>query len=201
MAAKKTRRQKPRAAPGRFHPLAVVESKAVGAGTRVWAFAHVMKGARVGAGCNLGEGVFVESGVVIGDEVTVKNGVALYAGVTVDDEAFLGPHAVFTNDLRPRSGRWKRPPAKLAPTRIGRGATVGANATVVCGHAVGAYAMIAAGAVVTKDVPPYALVAGVPARRIGFVCACGERLAATLRCACGLRYRRASAGLTPAAAR
>ncbi|HVV49392.1 MAG TPA: acyltransferase [Polyangia bacterium] len=193
-AKKKTKRITPAA---RFHPLAVVESDAVGAGTRIWAHAHVMKGARVGAGCNLGEGVFVESGVVIGDEVTVKNGVALYDGVTVADEAFLGPHAVFTNDLRPRSGRFKRPPAQFAPTRIGRGATVGANATVVCGHEVGAYAMIAAGAVVTRDVPPYALVAGVPARALGFVCACGERLPATLRCACGLAYRRSGAGLAP----
>jgi UDP-2-acetamido-3-amino-2,3-dideoxy-glucuronate N-acetyltransferase len=201
MPAKKRQRQQRRPAAGRFHPLAVVESDAVGAGTRVWAFAHVMKGARIGAGCNLGEGVFVESGVVIGDEVTVKNGVALYDGVTVADEAFLGPHAVFTNDLRPRSGRFKRPPASFAPTRIGRGATVGANATVICGHQVGAYAMIAAGAVVTRDVPAYALVAGVPARRIGFVCACGERLPASLRCACGLGYRRAGPGLTSAGAR
>jgi UDP-2-acetamido-3-amino-2,3-dideoxy-glucuronate N-acetyltransferase len=181
----------------RFHRLAVVESARVGAGTRVWAFAHVMKGARVGARCNLGEGVFVESGVSIGDDVTVKNGVALYDGVTVEDEAFLGPHAVFTNDLRPRSGRFKRPPEKFAPTRIGRGATVGANATVICGHVIGAHAMIAAGAVVTTDVAPHALVAGVPARRIGFVCACGETLPRGLACGCGRRYRRAGAGLAP----
>jgi acetyltransferase-like isoleucine patch superfamily enzyme len=181
----------------RFHRLAVVESASVGEGTRVWAFAHVMKGARVGARCNLGEGVFVEGGVVIGDDVTVKNGVALYDGVTVEDEAFLGPHAVFTNDLRPRSGRFKRPPAKFSPTRIAQGATVGANATIVCGHTVGAYAMVAAGAVVTADVAPHALVAGVPARRIGFVCACGETLPKGLGCACGRRYRRAGAGLVP----
>jgi UDP-2-acetamido-3-amino-2,3-dideoxy-glucuronate N-acetyltransferase len=185
----------------RFHRLAVVESASVGAETRIWAFAHVMKGARVGARCNLGEGVFVESGVVIGDDVTVKNGVALYDGVTVEDEAFLGPHAVFTNDLRPRSGRFKRPPAKFAPTHIGRGATVGANATVICGNTVGAYAMIAAGAVVTGDVPPHALVAGVPARRTGFVCACGETLPKGLRCACGRRYRRAGTGLVRIAGR
>ncbi len=185
----------------RFHRLAVVESASVGDGTRVWAFAHVMKGARVGARCNLGEGVFVEGGVVIGDDVTVKNGVALYDGVTVEAEAFLGPHAVFTNDLRPRSGRFKRPPAKFSPTRVGRGATVGANATVICGHEVGTYAMIAAGAVVTDDVPPYALVAGVPARRIGFVCACGDRLPAKLRCSCGLAYRRRGSGLAPIATR
>ena len=154
-----------------------------------------MKGARVGARCNLGEGVFVEGGVVIGDDVTVKNGVALYAGVTVADEVFIGPHAVFTNDLRPRSGRFKRPPSAFAPTRIGRGASIGANATIVCGHDVGAYAMVAAGAVVTRDVPAHALVAGVPARRIGFVCACGETLPRSLRCRCGRRHRRAGAGL------
>jgi acetyltransferase-like isoleucine patch superfamily enzyme len=182
----------------RFHRLAVVESAHVGEETRVWAFAHVMKGARVGARCNLGEGVFVESGVVVGDDVTVKNGVALYDGVTIEDEAFLGPHAVFTNDLRPRSGRFKRPPEKFAPTRIGRGATVGANATVICGHTIGPCAMIAAGAVVTADVPAHALVAGVPARRIGFVCACGETLPRSLACGCGRRYRRAGAGLAPA---
>jgi UDP-2-acetamido-3-amino-2,3-dideoxy-glucuronate N-acetyltransferase len=191
MAARSQARKAPR-----FHPSALVESDQVGAGTRVWAFAHVMKGARVGAGCNLGEGVFVEGGVRIGDRVTVKNGVALYDGVTVGDDVFLGPHAVFTNDLRPRSGRFKRPPAKFSPTRIGRGATVGANATVVCGHQIGACAMVAAGAVVTRDVPPYVLVAGVPARPIGFVCACGETLPASLRCRCGLGYRKSGAGLT-----
>ena len=186
-----------RTSPGRFHPLSIVECEAVGEGTRIWAFAHVMKGARVGAGCNLGEGVFVESGVSIGNDVTVKNGVALYDGVTVEDEAFIGPHAVFVNDLRPRSGKFKRPPTKFSPTRIARGATVGANATVVCGCKVGSYAMVAAGAVVTKDVPPHTLVGGVPARTMGFVCACGESLPASLRCACGLAYRRVGAGLAP----
>jgi acetyltransferase-like isoleucine patch superfamily enzyme len=184
--------------PGRgVHPAALVESVDVGEGTRIWAFAHVMAGARVGRNCNLGEGVFVEGGVVIGDEVTIKNGVAVYAGVTVEDHAFLGPHCVFTNDLRPRSGPFKRPPSAFAPTRIGRGATIGANATVVCGHDVGAYAMVAAGAVVTRDVPPYALVAGVPARSRGFVCACGETLPATLICVCGRAYQRDGAGLRP----
>ncbi len=189
------RRAKKRAG---IHPLAIVETGAIGAETRVWAFAHVMPGARVGAGCNLGEGVFVEGGVRIGDRVTVKNGVAIYDGVTVEDDVFIGPHAVFTNDLRPRSGPFKRPPSTFLPTRIGRGATVGANATVVCGHDVGAGAMIAAGAVVTRDVPAHALVAGVPARPIGFVCACGETLPRTLRCRCGLRYRRDGAGLRAA---
>jgi acetyltransferase-like isoleucine patch superfamily enzyme len=184
--------------PAKIHPLARVDEGAtIGAGTRVWAYAHVMGNARVGRGCNLGEGVFVESGVTIGDDVTIKNGVAVYDGVTVEDEAFLGPHCVFTNDLRPRSGRYKRPPSTFLPTRIGRGATLGANATMVCGCSLGAYAMVAAGAVVTKDVPPYVMVAGVPARARGFVCACGESLPASLRCTCGLAYERDAEGLRP----
>ncbi len=181
----------------KVHPQALVESSDVGAGTRVWAFAHVMRGARVGRGCNLGEGVFVEGGVVIGDEVTVKNGVALYDRVTVEDEVFLGPHCVFTNDLRPRSGRHKRAASTWLPTRIARGATVGANATILCGHEVGAYAMVAAGAVVTRDVPPHVLVAGVPAQPVGFVCACGESLPRNLSCTCGLGYVRDGRGLRP----
>lgn len=182
---------------GRFHPAAIVETESVGEGTRIWAFAHVMNGARVGKNCNLGEGVFVESGVIIGDDVTVKNGVALYDGVVVEAEVFLGPNCVFTNDLRPRSGRFKRPPAKFSATSIRRGATIGANATVVCGHEIGEWAMVAAGAVVTRDVAPHTLVAGVPARAIGFVCACGERLPSTLTCSCGRRHKKqAGGGLT-----
>jgi UDP-2-acetamido-3-amino-2,3-dideoxy-glucuronate N-acetyltransferase len=180
--------------PAKIHPLAVVETDEIGEGTRVWAYAHVMPGARIGSGCNLGEGVFVEGGVSVGNDVTIKNGVSLYAGVTIEDDAFLGPHCVFTNDLRPRSGRYRHPGALLA-TRIGRGATVGANATVLCGHTVGTYAMIAAGAVVTRDVAPHALVAGVPARHVGFVCACGESLPVSLVCACGLSYEPDGPGL------
>lgn len=180
-----------------YHPLAVVESSEIGEETRVWAFAHVMRGATVGRRCNVGEGVFIETGVSIGDDVTIKNGVAVYVGVTVEDEVFLGPHCVFTNDLRPRSGRFKRTAESFLPTRICRGATVGANATVVCGHVIGEYAMVAAGAVVTRDVPPYVLVAGVPGRVVGFVCCCGESLPATLRCSCGRGYKKSGAGLEP----
>ena len=178
----------------RIHPRALVESAQVGLGTRVWAFAHVMKGAKIGRRCNIGEGAFVESGAVIGDDVTVKNGVAVWDRVTIEDDVFLGPACVLTNDLRPRGGRFKRPPTAFAPTLIRRGATIGANATIVCGHEVGEYAMVAAGAVVTTDVPPFALVAGVPARKIGHVCACGEPLPRGLRCRCGLRYRRLGFG-------
>jgi len=182
--------------PGVFvHALALVESDDIGAGTRVWAFAHVCAGARVGRQCNIGEGVYVEHGVVLGDDVTVKNGVALYEGVTVEDEAFLGPHAVFTNDIRPRSGRHKRGRESFLPTRIGRGASVGANATVVCGHTIGPWAMVAAGAVVARDVPAHAIVAGVPARPAGFVCECGAALSGLGCRACGLAYRRDGGGL------
>ncbi len=154
-----------------------------------------MKGARIGARCNLGEGVFVEGEVVIGDDVTIKNGVALYNQVTIENDAFLGPHCVFTNDLRPRSGRFKRPPAAFAQTRVGRGATIGANATIICGNEIGDYAMVAAGAVVTRGVAAHVLVAGVPARPIGFVCACGERLSDMLTCDCGFSYEKAAEGL------
>lgn len=181
----------------KVHPKALVESESVGVGTRVWAFTHILPGARVGKGCNIGEGVFIEGGVVVGDDVIIKNGVALYDGVIVEDEAFLGPHAVFTNDPRPRAGRFKRPIETWRPTTIRRGAAIGANATVVCGVEVAKYAMVAAGAVVTRDVPPYTLVVGAPARARGFVCACGERLPRTLACLCGLKYRESDEGLVP----
>jgi acetyltransferase-like isoleucine patch superfamily enzyme len=171
------------------HPLALCESEHVGEDTRIWAFAHVMAGARIGARCNLGEGVFVEDGVTVGNDVTIKNGVGLYVGVVVEDEAFVGPNVVFTNDLRPRSGALKRPPGKFLPTRVARGATIGANATIICGVTIGAFAMVGAGAVVTRDVPSYALVVGVPARIVGHVCACGEKLGTPseddVLCTCG----------------
>jgi len=180
------------------HPNALCESDDLGAGTRVWAFAHVMKGAVVGRDCNLGDHAFVESGARIGDRVTVKNMVHVWDRVVVEDEAFLGPNMVFTNDKIPRVA-WKRPPEAFLPTRVGRGASIGANATVVCGVTIGALAFVGAGAVVTRDVPPHGLVVGNPARLTGWVCDCGERLAdATVTAAgdvlacdarCGFRYR------------
>jgi UDP-2-acetamido-3-amino-2,3-dideoxy-glucuronate N-acetyltransferase len=156
------------------HPLALVESSEVGPGTRVWAWAHVMSGARVGSDCNIGEHCFIESGARLGDRVTVKNGVAVWNGVVAEDDVFLGPNAVLTNDLRPRSKLYRD---SVQPTVLKRGASVGANATLLCGITVGPHAMIGAGAVVTRDVPPHALVVGNPARIAGRVCRCGAPLA------------------------
>lgn len=163
------------------HPAGLCESASVGAGTRIWAFAHVLAGAVIGKDCNICDGAFVEDGARVGDRVTVKNGVLLWRGVTVEDDVFLGPAVTFTNDLRPRAHR-RRPPEELVPTVVRQGATIGANATVVCGTTIGANAFVAAGAVVIADVPANALVAGNPARQIGWVCRCGERVDAGLRC-------------------
>jgi UDP-2-acetamido-3-amino-2,3-dideoxy-glucuronate N-acetyltransferase len=181
------------------HPIGLCESDRVGPRTRTWAFAHVLEGAVVGADCNLGDHAYVEGGARIGDRVTVKNAVLVWDRVTVEDEVFLGPNMVFTNDLTPRAGA-RKGPAGLVPTLVRRGATVGANATVLCGVTIGRHAFVAAGAVVTRDVPDHALVAGNPATRTGWVCTCGQRLDDALTCACGRRYRLVdeTAGLAPA---
>lgn len=155
-----------------IHPNAIAESNEIGAGTRVWAFSHVMERARVGANCNIGEHCFLENGVVIGNDVVVKNGVSLWQGVVLADRVFIGPNAVFTNDLRPRSKIFKT----LGLTYVHRGASIGANATLLCGIEIGEYAMIGAGAVVTRNVPAYALVLGNPARIRGYACTCGATL-------------------------
>lgn len=179
------------------HPLALVESDAIGPRTRIWAWAHVMKGARIGADCNVGEHCFVEGGAVLGDRVTVKNGVAVWEGVTCEDDVFLGPDAVLTNDLRPRSKVYHD---AVDRTLIRQGATIGANATVVCGITIGRYAMVGAGSVVTRDVPDFALVLGNPARARGHVCVCAERLAfanGEARCGCGRRFREEGGAVRP----
>jgi UDP-2-acetamido-3-amino-2,3-dideoxy-glucuronate N-acetyltransferase len=176
------------------HPQGLCESDRVGSGTRIWAFAHVLPGAVIGSDCNICDHAFVEGGAVIGSGVTIKNAVLVWNKVTIEDEVFVGPNAIFTNDLRPRAAI-KRGPEGWLPTLVRRGATIGANATVVCGVTIGAYAFVAAGAVVARDVAPHALVAGNPARFLGWVCTCGERLGETLACPCGHSWRLTGEGL------
>lgn len=179
------------------HPLALCESDEVGPRTRVWAFAQIMAGARVGSDCNVCGHAFIESGARVGNGVTVKNAVLVWDGVTVEDEVFLGPNMVFTNVRDLRAARRPRP-EQFLPTLVRRGASIGANATIVCGVTVGEQALVAAGSVVTRDVPAFALVAGNPARVRAWVCVCGERLPAELVCACGERFARTApdGGLT-----
>lgn len=171
------------------HPMALVESDDIGVGTRVWAFAHIMKGAQIGAECNICDHAFVESHVRIGNHVTIKNGVAIWDGVTLEDFVFVGPNVTFTNDKNPRAAI-KKTREQFLPTLVRNGASLGANCTIVCGVTIGRYSFVGAGTVVTKDVPNYGLVVGNPARMIGYICECGERLPSTLVCTCGLQYNR-----------
>ena len=152
----------------------------IGDGARIWHFCHVCANATIGAGCVLGQNVFVGAGVAIGAGCRIQNNVSIYQGVALEDEVFCGPSCVFTNVLTPRAFVERK--TEFAPTHVGRGASIGANATVVCGVTIGRYAMIGAGAVVTRDVPDHALVVGNPARRIGWVSRAGERLEADLVC-------------------
>lgn len=159
------------------HETAVVDEGArVGRGTRIWHFCHVMAGAEIGEDCTLGQNCFVARGVRLGRGCKIQNNVSLYEGVILEDEVFVGPSAVFTNVRTPRAAFPRNRPEDYVPTVVKRGATIGANATVVCGVTIGEWAFVAAGAVVTRDVPPYALVAGVPARPVGFACRCGVPL-------------------------
>ncbi len=157
-----------------IHPTAIVEENVeIGEGTRIWHFVHIRSGAKIGKKCNIGKDVYIDTEVKIGDYVKIQNGVSIYKGVTLEDKVFIGPYAVFTNDLYPRafSEEWE-----IVPTLVREGASIGANATIVCGVTIGKYAMVAAGAVVTKDVPNHGLVMGNPARLVGFVCYCGHPL-------------------------
>lgn len=158
-----------------IHPTAVIdEGCTIGEGTRIWHFSHVMHGARVGKSCNIGQNVVISPGAIVGDRVKIQNNVSIYTGVTVEDDAFLGPSCVFTNVINPRSFISRKD--EFRPTIVRRGASIGANATIVCGNEIGEYAMIGAGAVVTKDVPPYSLWVGNPARQAGWVSRAGHKL-------------------------
>ena len=170
------------------HDKGLCESESVGAGTRVWAFAHVLPGAVVGRDSNICVGAYVESGAVVGDRVTVKNQVMIFEGVTVEDDVFLGPGVIFTNDMSPRAFIKKHGDA-LDRTTVRRGATLGAGVVVVCGTTIGEYAFIGAAAVVTRDVPPYSFVVGNPGRSIGWACECARRLPADLTCSCGKSWK------------
>ena len=167
------------------HKKALVSPKAkIGEGTRIWAFANILDGAMIGKYCNVADGCFVEKGAKVGNHVTLKNNIAVWDGVTIADDVFVGPNAVFTNDLYPRSHRldeWT-----LAKTLVKKGATIGANATIVCGITIGEYAVIGAGSVVTKDVAPFTMVVGNPARFKSSVCRCGRPVGKNLKCTCGL---------------
>lgn len=173
-----------------LHPQALVDPGAiVGADTRVWAFAHVCKGAVIGNECNLCDHTFFEKGVRLGDRVTIKCGVYVWEGATLEDDVFVGPCVAFTNDLRPRSRKY---PEAFAQTRLRQGCSIGANATLLP-VTVGRWAMVAAGSVVTRDVPDFALVRGSPAKLAGWVCRCGKKLAFRERdavCDCGLRFKK-----------
>jgi acetyltransferase-like isoleucine patch superfamily enzyme len=189
--------------PGVFvHPSALCESADVGAGTRIWAFAHVMSGARIGRDCNIGDHAFIETGAWIGDRVTVKNRVLLWDGVRVEDDVFIGPAVVFTNDRSPRSprmpvaavaARYARRELWLVPTRVERGASIGAGSIIAPGVCLGAFCMVAAGSLVTRDVPPHRLVSRASPEGAGWVCVCGQRLEAAAGglwgCRCALRFR------------
>jgi UDP-2-acetamido-3-amino-2,3-dideoxy-glucuronate N-acetyltransferase len=174
----------------------VDEGATIGAGTRVWHFCHVLGGAVIGERCSLGQNVVVMNGTRIGNNVKVQNNVSIYEGVELEDDVFCGPSMVFTNVVNPRSHVSRR--HEYQRTLVRRGATIGANATIVCGTTLGEYAFVGAGAVVTGDVADHALVVGVPARRVGWMCQCGERLpdSGEGTClVCGSAYERAGAGI------
>lgn len=160
----------------------------IGDGTKIWHFSHIQNGAIIGKKCSIGQNVNIANDVKIGNYVKIQNNVSVYQGVELEDYVFCGPSMVFTNDLTPRS-KYPKGSAKYLVTKVKYGATIGANATIVCGNTIGKWAMIASGAVVTKDVPDYALYAGVPAKQIGWVCECGIRLDETLLCKnCNRKY-------------
>ena len=164
-----------------IHPSALVESNSIGNGTHIWAFAHIMKGAKIGKECNIGDHVFIESGAIIGDYVTIKNNVMIWDGVAIKNGAFIGPGVIFTNDLYPRSRRFKKIALRYSrgwreKTSVGDGCSIGAGSVILCGIKLGKYSLIGIGSVILKDVPDYSLVFGNPGIINGYVCECGDKL-------------------------
>jgi len=177
--------------PGVFaHPTATVDDKVqIGSGTKIWHFSHVLSGSQIGENCNIGQNVVIGPDAKIGNKCKIQNNVSVYKGVTLEDGVFCGPSMVFTNIYNPRAEIGKMD--QVRPTLIKKGATLGANCTIVCGHTIGRYAFIGAGSVVTKDVPDHALMVGNPARQIGWMCICGEKLNDDLQCpVCKLKYKK-----------
>lgn len=179
------------------HPTAIVDTEDIGENTRIWAFCHIMNEVKIGSNCNIGDNSFMETGVVIGSNVTIKNGNMFWEGITLEDGVFIGPGVFFTNDRHPRSPRLPEASHRykdhswLSPTLVKHGAAIGAGAVLLPGITIGEFATIGAGAVVTRDVIPYAVVAGNPARRMGWSCRCGMPLAFTdgfSQCLCGEKY-------------
>ncbi len=171
-----------------IHSTAVVENPSnLGPGAKVWHFCHIEKGCSIGAETSLGQNVYVASGAVVGCRVKVQNNVSIFSGVVIEDDVFIGPSAVFTNIKTPRAAVTRKP--EYEKTLVRRGATIGANATIVCGNTIGEYALVGAGTVITKNVPAFALVAGNPALRIGWACRCGSKLSDDMACPeCGRVY-------------
>lgn len=172
------------------HPTSIIdEDVEIGEGTKIWHFSHIQSGARIGKNCSFGQNVNVSNNVHIGDGCRVQNNVSLYEGVELQDYVFCGPSCVFTNDLTPRA-KYPKGHAGYKKTIVEEGASIGANATIICGHRIGRWALIGAGAVVTSNVPAHALMIGVPARRVGWVCECGAVLTDSLLCSrCGRKYK------------
>lgn len=172
------------------------EEVTIGAGTKIWHFCHVQSGAKIGNNCSIGQNVYIAANVSVGNNVKIQNNVSIYEGVTLEDYVFCGPSCVFTNVLNPRSKYPQRGGEHYRQTLVGEGATIGANATILCGITVGRHAFIGAGAVVTKDVPAYALLVGNPARQNGWMCECGNKLNNSLECQkCARKYERSDNGI------
>ena len=181
------------------HPTTVIDEPVeIGEGTKIWHFSHIMSGARIGRNCNIGQNVFIDSGAILGNNIKVQNNVSIYSGVILEDDVFCGPSMVFTNVFNPRSFISRK--KEFRKTLVGKGATIGANSTIVCGNTIGQYAFIGASSVVTRDVPDYALVYGNPGKVKGWVCQCAEQItfrSSKAKCqACGRSYRKNRSGVS-----